>query len=129
MIVERIRTHTKKEAIEITSIIQKHAEKVKNGIATVFVPHTTAGITINEAYDPAVCEDMLDELVRLIPYSSNYKHLEGNADAHIQASLIGNSVSVIIENGKLVLGRWQGIFFMEFDGPRNREFYIKIIEG
>ncbi|AEA33177.1 secondary thiamine-phosphate synthase enzyme YjbQ [Hippea maritima] len=129
MIIEQIKTYTRKEAIEITSIVQKQVEKIKSGVAVIYVPHTTAGITINEAYDPAVCEDMLEELTRLIPYSSKYKHLEGNADAHIQASLVGSSVNVIIENGKLVLGRWQGIFFMEFDGPRNREFYIKIIKG
>ncbi len=129
MIVEHIQTSVRKEAIEITSIVAKYVKNVKSGVAIVYAPHTTAGITINEAFDPSVVEDMLNELTRLIPYSSHYKHLEGNADAHIQASIIGSSVTIPIENGELALGRWQGIFFMEFDGPRNRKFFIKIIEG
>ncbi len=129
MIVEHIQTSVRKEAIEITSIVAKYVKNVKSGVAIIYVPHTTAGITINEAFDPSVVEDMLNELTRLIPYSSHYKHLEGNADAHIQASIIGSSVTIPIENGELALGRWQGIFFMEFDGPRNRKFFIKIIEG
>ncbi len=128
MIVEHIKTSTRKEAIEITSIVAKHIKDVKSGIVVIYVPHTTAGVTINEAFDPSVAEDILNELTRLVPYSSHYKHLEGNADAHIQASIIGSSVTIPIENGGLVLGRWQGIFFMEFDGPRNRKFFIKIIE-
>lgn len=127
MIVEHIKTSTRKEAIEITSIVAKHIKDVKSGIVVIYVPHTTAGVTINEAFDPSVAEDILNELTRLVPYSSHYKHLEGNADAHIQASIIGSSVTIPIENGGLVLGRWQGIFFMEFDGPRNRKFFIKII--
>ncbi len=129
MIVEHIQTSVKKEATEITSIVAKYVKDIKSGVAIVYVPHTTAGITINEAFDPSVVEDMLNELTRLIPYSSHYKHLEGNADAHIQASIIGSSVMIPIENGELALGKWQGIFFMEFDGPRNRKFFIKIVEG
>lgn len=129
MIVERIETNTRKEAVEITSIVAKHVKDVKSGIVVVYVPHTTAGITINEAFDPAVMEDVLNEFTRLVPYSSRYKHLEGNADAHIQATLTGSSVTIPIENGELLLGRWQGVFFVEFDGPRNRKVYIKIIEG
>jgi len=129
MIVEHIKTSTRKEAIEITSLVAKHVKDVKSGIAVVYVPHTTAGVTINEAFDPSVAEDLLNELVRLVPYSSHYKHLEGNADAHIQASIVGSSVTIPIEDGELTLGRWQGIFFMEFDGPRNRKIFIKIIEG
>ena len=129
MIVEHIKTSTRKEAIEITSLVAKHVKDVKSGIAVVYVPHTTAGVTINEAFDPSVAEDLLNELVRLVPYSSHYKHLEGNADAHIQASIVGSSVTIPIEDGELTLGRWQGIFFMEFDGPRNRKIFIKIVEG
>ncbi len=129
MIVERIETNTRKEAVEITSIVAKHVKDVKSGVVVVYVPHTTAGITINEAFDPAVMEDVLNEFTRLVPYSSRYKHLEGNADAHIQATLTGSSVTIPIENGELLLGRWQGVFFVEFDGPRNRKVYIKIIEG
>jgi len=128
MIVERLKTSTRKEAVEITSIVAKYVKDVKSGIVVVYVPHTTAGITINEAFDPAVMEDVLNELSRLVPYSSGYKHLEGNADAHIQATLTGSSVTVMVENGELLLGRWQGIFFVEFDGPRNRKVYIKIVE-
>ncbi len=129
MIVERIKTNIRKEAVEITSIVAKHVKGIKSGIVVVYVPHTTAGITINEAFDPAVMEDVLNEYMRLIPYSNKYKHLEGNADAHIQVTLTGSSITVPIEDGELALGRWQGIFFMEFDGPRNRKIYIKIIEG
>ncbi len=129
MIIERIETNTRKEAVEITSIVAKHVKDVKSGVVVVYVPHTTAGITINEAFDPAVMEDVLNEFTRLVPYSSRYKHLEGNADAHIQATLTGSSVTIPIENGELLLGRWQGVFFVEFDGPRNRKVYIKIIEG
>jgi len=128
MVTEHIKTNVRKEAVEITSIIRKHIKNVKDGVVVVYVPHTTAGITINEAFDPSVAEDILNELSKLIPYSSHYKHLEGNADAHIQATLMGSSVTIPVENGDLVLGRWQGVFFMEFDGPRNRKFYIKIIK-
>ena len=129
MIVEHVQTSVRKEATEITSIVEEHVKNIKSGIVVVYVPHTTAGVTINEAFDPSVVEDLLNELKRLVPYSSHYKHLEGNADAHIQASIIGSSVTIPIENGKLILGKWQGVFFVEFDGPRNRKFFIKIIEG
>ncbi|WP_022671360.1 secondary thiamine-phosphate synthase enzyme YjbQ [Hippea alviniae] len=128
MIRKSIRTSTRKEAIEITSMVEEEIKGIKNGIAIIYVPHTTAGVIINEAFDPAVAEDILNELSRLIPYSDKYKHLEGNADAHIQATLTGSSVMIPIESGRLLLGRWQGVFFMEFDGPRNREFYIKVIK-
>ncbi len=128
MIRKTIKTSTRKEAIEITSMVEEEIRNIKDGIVIVYVPHTTAGVMINEAFDPAVAEDILNELSRLIPYSNKYKHLEGNADAHIQSTLTGNSVLIPVENGKLLLGRWQGIFFMEFDGPRNREFYIKVIK-
>ncbi len=129
MIVEHVQTSVRKEATEITSIVEEHVKNIKSGIVVVYVPHTTAGVTINEAFDPSVVEDLLNELTRLVPYSSHYKHLEGNADAHIQASIIGSSVTIPVENGKLILGKWQGVFFVEFDGPRNRKFFIKIIEG
>ncbi|WP_035586302.1 secondary thiamine-phosphate synthase enzyme YjbQ [Hippea jasoniae] len=129
MIRISIKTNLRKEAIDITGIVKKHVKNIKNGIAVVYVPHTTAGIAINEAYDPSVAEDIIETLSKLIPYSGNYKHLEGNADAHIQATITGNSIQIIIQNGQLQLGRWQGIFFLEFDGPRHREIYIKTIEG
>lgn len=129
MIRISIKTNLRKEAIDITEIVKKHVKNIKNGIAVVYVPHTTAGIAINEAYDPSVAEDIIETLSKLIPYSGSYKHLEGNADAHIQSTITGNSIQIIIQNGQLQLGRWQGIFFLEFDGPRHREIYIKTIEG
>lgn len=99
--------------------------KITNGLCTVFVPHTTAGITINENADPDVTSDMLMAFDKLIP-ELNFRHFEGNSPAHIKSSLVGNSVSIIIENGFLVLGTWQGIYFCEFDGPRARKFHIQI---
>ena len=127
MNVERIKTTKRKEAVDITAILARYAKGIENGLMVVYVPHTTAGVTVNESYDPDVASDILDKLVQIAPYGAGYKHLEGNADAHIQATLVGSSVTLIIENGRLALGRWQGVFFMEFDGPRVREIYIKTI--
>jgi secondary thiamine-phosphate synthase enzyme len=126
-----IRTTKPQQFINITS---KVAEEVKNsnvqdGIAVVFVPHTTAGVTINENADPDVVRDMIFTLEETYPVNGDYTHFEGNSHAHIKASLMGSSCTVIIRNGKLLLGTWQGIYFCEFDGPRSREFYVKIIEG
>ncbi len=100
---------------------------VKDGLAIVYCPHTTAGITINENADPDVVTDILLGLEKSFPDREEFKHYEGNSSAHLKASTVGSSVTVIIENGKLVLGTWQGIYFCEFDGPRNRNFYVKII--
>ncbi|HBT49612.1 MAG: hypothetical protein XD49_1907 [Caldanaerobacter subterraneus] len=123
-----INTPLREVMIDITKEVEEEVKKsgVKEGICVVFVPHTTAGITINENADPTVKEDILSALDKIIPNIS-FKHLEGNADAHIKASLVGSSVTVLIENGELVLGTWQGIYFCEFDGPRRRKVYIKII--
>ncbi len=93
----------------------------------VFVPHTTCGITINENADPSVCKDILKQLNKLIPFDDNYFHIEGNAAAHIKASILGSSVTIFIEDSKLQLGTWQGIYLGEFDGPRHREVWIKLI--
>ena len=90
------------------------------------MPHTTAGITINEGADPAVCQDVMTTLNELVPPNAGYRHMEGNSDSHIKASLMGSSVSVMVENGRLVLGTWQKIFFCEFDGPRSRRVYLKV---
>ncbi len=128
MIIKKIETNRRKEAVDITHII-KDSINIQNGLVVVYVPHTTAGVIINEAYDSDVADDILEKLSQLVPYSDSYKHHEGNSDAHIQSSMVGSSVSIIVENSKLMLGRWQGVFFMEFDGPRRREIYIKIIEG
>lgn len=124
----QIRTSEEQEFIDITSIINEAIRKkgIENGTAVVFVPHTTAGITINENADPTVVEDMLMMLNRVFPVKGDYRHYEGNSHAHIKTSLMGSSCSLIIRNGKLKLGTWQGVYFCEFDGPRTRKIYIDI---
>lgn len=99
---------------------------VDEGLLTAFVPHTTAGITINENADPDVCTDMLGYLAKLVPAQAGFRHAEGNSDAHIKASLIGSSVQILVQNGRLLLGTWQGVYFAEFDGPRNRRLLIHL---
>lgn len=123
-----IRTHSRSELMDITALVRDviHKSKIENGICYVFVPHTTAGITINENADPSVRQDILVELDKLVPWQGDYTHLEGNAAAHIKASLVGSSETIPIEKGDLALGTWQGVFFAEFDGPRRREVWIKI---
>lgn len=123
-----LKTSVRIEMVDITSSVQKEVSKsgIKDGVCTVYVPHTTAGITINEGADPSVCYDILTKLNELAPPNAGYKHMEGNADSHIKASLMGSSVSVIVENGRLILGTWQKIFFCEFDGPRSRRVLFKI---
>ena len=103
------------------------ASGVQSGICYLFVPHTTAGVTVNEHADPSVAEDIMAQLEAMVPQSGHYRHMEGNAPAHIKASLMGSSEALLIEEGKIVLGTWQGIFFCEFDGPRNRQLFIKIM--
>ena len=124
-----IRTRARTDFQDISRHVQDavQASKIKDGVCHLFVPHTTAAITINENADPSVAEDITTQLEALIPQRSNYRHLEGNAPAHIKASLIGNSLVLLVENGRLVLGTWQGIFFCEFDGPRNRTVLVKIV--
>ncbi|WP_427338207.1 secondary thiamine-phosphate synthase enzyme YjbQ [Caloranaerobacter sp. DY30410] len=126
----QIKTEKHTEFIDITRKVQEiiMSSKVKSGVCYIFVPHTTAGITINENADPDVKSDMLMELNKIIPFDDNYKHIEGNSSAHIKASLLGFSETVFIEDGQLLLGTWQGIYFCEFDGPRFRKVYVKIIE-
>jgi secondary thiamine-phosphate synthase enzyme len=99
---------------------------ILSGICTIFVPHTTAGVTINENADPDVVRDILMELNKIVPLRDGYQHMEGNSAAHIKASLFGFSQQVIVESGRLVLGTWQGIYFCEFDGPRQRQVYVKV---
>ncbi len=120
-----IQTSRRNEFIDITAQIQELVGEVSEGVATVFVPHTTTGITINENADPAVPRDILKKIEELIPQQDNYSHMEGNSDAHIKASLFGSSVRVIVKDGQLLLGTWQAIFFCEFDGPRTRKFYVQ----
>ncbi len=124
-----IKTSSGEEFRDITSLV---AEKVKSaavseGIVTVFVPHTTAAVTVNEDADPSVLRDIISSLDRMIPVKGDYSHLEGNSHAHIKSSIIGSSRQIIVEGGKLKLGTWQGIYFCEFDGPRRREVWIKIL--
>ena len=123
-----IKTRSRSELMDITSLVKDivHRSKIENGVCYVFVPHTTAGITINENADPNVRQDILAELDKLVPWQGDYSHLEGNAAAHIKASLVGSSETIPVENGDLALGTWQGVFFAEFDGPRRREVWVKI---
>jgi secondary thiamine-phosphate synthase enzyme len=123
-----LKTHSRIEMVDITPSIQKEVSRsgIKEGVCIVYIPHTTAGITINEGADPSVCYDIVTKLKELVPSDAGYSHMEGNSDSHIKASLMGSSVSVIVEDGRLVLGTWQKIFFCEFDGPRTRKILIKI---
>lgn len=116
------------EFINITSEVRKavRAAGVSQGICTVFVPHTTAGVTINENADPDVVRDMLMELEKIVPFNDHYAHREGNSAAHIKASLMGFSVQIIVDAGHLILGTWQGIYFCEFDGPRRRSVQVQV---
>lgn len=116
---------------DITGSVRKSLAEsgVKDGICVVYCPHTTAGITINENADPDVIHDLLLGLSRALPDRPEFRHAEGNSAAHLKASAVGSSVTVFVRDGRLVLGTWQGIYFCEFDGPRSRNFYVKIIEG
>ncbi len=124
-----IRTRSREELVDLTPEVQGivASSGVKNGLCVVFVPHTTAGVAINENADPDVRADILAALRRAVPDSLPFAHSEGNSPAHIKASLIGSSVTVIIEDGRLCLGTWQGIQFCEFDGPRSRRLYVRIL--
>ena len=126
-----VKSSKRSEFIDITAHVQKtiEGEAVKNGLCCLYVPHTTAAVTINEGADPSVKEDIVMSLTELVPHLSNYRHLEGNSDAHIKATLVGNSEMLFIENGRLILGTWQSIYFCEFDGPRNRKITIKFLDG
>jgi len=125
----KVVTRKRNEMIDITSDVQQvvNKENIQNGIVTIYVPHTTAGVTINEGADPSVQRDIIETLKQIVPESGDYHHMEGNSDAHIKASILGSSVNVIVENNRLVLGTWQHIFFYEGDGPRIRRVYVEII--
>ncbi|MCD6489392.1 MAG: YjbQ family protein [Thermodesulfobacterium sp.] len=123
-----IKSRKKVELIDITKEIENLLPS-KNGICVVYVPHTTAGIIVNEGADPAVKDDILDIFDKLAPENFSYKHLEGNSPGHVKSSLTGPSLILIVEKGRLVLGTWQKVFFAEYDGPRTRKVYIKFIEG
>ena len=125
-----IKTNTHTEMQEITDRVQEAVSDscIENGIRMLFVPHTTAAVTINENADPDVVRDFIMELDKIIPWDDGYHHFEGNSAAHLKASIIGFSEHIIVENGCLQLGTWQGIYFCEYDGPRSRQLKIKIME-
>jgi secondary thiamine-phosphate synthase enzyme len=122
-----IATSRRTEFIDITPEVKEALDQsgLREGLICVFVPHTTAGVTINEGADPSVREDILNFLNQLIPFKGPYQHAEGNSPAHIKASLMGSSVTILVEQGRLVLGTWQAIFFCEFDGPRSRKVFFR----
>ena len=126
-----VRTNQRNEMIDVTDRVTKlvRSNNMLDGLAVVYVPHTTAAVTINENADPDVRHDMLKKLGEMIPKDEGYYlHVEGNSDSHVKTSLVGNTVTVLIERGRLVLGRWQGIYFCEFDGPREREMMVKLVK-
>jgi secondary thiamine-phosphate synthase enzyme len=127
----KVTTSTRVELTDITAEVVRAIGRLglTEGHLMIYVPHTTAGVTINEAADPSVATDIEDVLARLVPAGAGYRHAEGNADAHVKASLMGSSVLVRVESGRPVLGTWQGIFFCEFDGPRTRRVELSVLKG
>ncbi len=123
-----VKTSSREEFKDITREVAKAVEisNIKDGVCYIYVPHTTAGVTVNENADPSVTKDILRKLKEIVPREDSYEHSEGNSDSHIKASMMGFCQTVLVENGKLVLGNWQGIYFCEFDGPRERRVIIKI---
>jgi secondary thiamine-phosphate synthase enzyme len=124
-----VRTSQRSELLDITAEVGKAVASsgITSGVCHLYVPHTTAGVVVNEHDDPAVARDIETVLDRLVPHSEHYEHLEGNADAHAKAAIIGTSTTVFVDRGRLDLGRWQGIFFCEFDGPRQRRVRVKVV--
>lgn len=123
-----IKTDTHTQLIDITDQIQQIVDDcgTDDGICTIFIPHTTAAVTINENADPDVVRDWIKEIDKIVPWEDNYRHAEGNSAAHVKSSLIGTSEQVLIKGGRLLLGRWQGIYFAEFDGPRTRRVDVSV---
>ncbi|MDX2439462.1 MAG: secondary thiamine-phosphate synthase enzyme YjbQ [Desulfobacterales bacterium] len=126
-----VKSKSRTQLIDITSEIQKavRSSGISEGLCMLYVPHTTAAITINESADPSVASDIMMVLNEVIPWKAEYRHLEGNSPAHIKSTLVGASEVIAIENGSLVLGTWQGIFFCEFDGPRTRSVHMRLLKG
>ena len=123
-----VKTSAQTEMVDVTSQVQSELSKsgIEEGRLTLYVPHTTAAITINEGADPAVKADILMVLNQMVPWKANYKHMEGNSPAHVKTSLVGSAETVLVSGARLVLGTWQRIFFCEFDGPRNRKLHLQI---
>ena len=126
----KVKTRSKTELIDITSEVQDlvRSSGIKEGFCMLYVPHTTAAVTINESADPSVKDDILMVINQIIPWEAGYRHIEGNSPAHIKSTIVGASELIAIENEKLVLGTWQGIFFCEFDGPRNRKVNVHLFK-
>ncbi len=126
-----VKTRSRTELIDITSDVSQLARKsgIKAGLCLLYVPHTTAAVTINESADPSVKSDILMILNQIVPWEANYRHMEGNSPAHVKSTMVGASELVAVENGSLVLGTWQGIFFCEFDGPRSRKIHVRFLQG
>ena len=131
MFTFEVQTRQRTEFVEVTSQVRDFVARsgVKNGAVLVYVPHTTAGCTINENADPDVVRDMLKYVNEVVPFEGDYRHSEGNSAAHIKASLFGSSQHVIVEEGRPVLGTWQGVYFCEFDGPRKRKVHLQMLRG
>ena len=126
-----LKTGSKTEMKDITAEVRREikAAGMRNGLCVVYVPHTTAAVTINESADPSVRRDILMVLNQMVPWQGDYRHMEGNSAAHVKCSLIGASETLLVESGEPVLGTWQGIFFCEFDGPRTRKVHVRLIPG
>jgi secondary thiamine-phosphate synthase enzyme len=126
-----LRTDRRCQLLDVTPQVEEAVASsgVNDGICVLYVPHTTAGITVNEAADPSVASDVSSTLSKLVPEGAGYSHAEGNADSHIKSVLVSPSITLVIKGGHLVLGTWQGIFFCEFDGPRNRNLLVKVVAG
>ncbi len=121
-------TSARTQMVDITSKIRESVKKIgmPDGLCTVFIPHTTAAVTINENADPDVVYDMIKQVNKIVPFEDGYRHAEGNSAAHIKAGMFGSSAQIIVEDGSLMLGTWQGVYFCEFDGPRKRKVYVKV---
>ena len=126
-----VKTRSQTEMIDVTRLVQQQVTEsgVEDGLCLVFVPHTTAAVTINESADPAVSRDILMVLNQIVPWKAAYRHREGNSPAHLKTSIMGSSETIAVEAGRLVLGTWQGIFFCEFDGPRSRKLDVRLIRS
>jgi secondary thiamine-phosphate synthase enzyme len=126
-----VKTHARTEFIDITTDVRQRVQQsgIEEGICFLYVPHTTAAVTINESADPSVISDILMILNEIVPWEARYRHMEGNSPAHIKSTMVGASEIVAIENRSLVLGTWQGIFFCEFDGPRTRKIHVRLLQG
>jgi len=128
MEVLRVKTARRTQLVDVTEEVERAVGKVgiSSGVCYVYVPHTTAGVTVNEHFDPDVATDLEGVFERLVPRSGPYRHSEGNSDSHAKAAMTGTSAMIFVEDGKLALGRWQGVFFCEFDGPRERKMWVKV---